>query len=78
MLIGQRMHSSIVYELKDALYRYVSVDPIANISHMDQLTEVVRSQRRWTFERLFAIGNFAQHGGLALANTMTQFLECWN
>lgn len=78
LLMAEKVSSVIVDEIKDAIYFSVSVDSTPDVSHVDQLTVIVRYVPSKTYEpveRFLTLLPISGHTGILLANTLLQFLE---
>ena len=74
-LMGEHVLNHSVKELKSAKYFSVTVDSTPVISHVDQLTSVLRYiLSRWTGGALRQFLNIRNHTGQELAKNMFDFL----
>ena len=75
-LMGKRVLSVIVEQLKAAKYYCVSIDSTPDISHVDQLTIIVRYvMEDGPVERFLTFMPFESHTGKGLANVLLAFME---
>ena len=76
MIMGEDVHKRIVSELNSAKYFSVSVDSSPDISHVDQLTCVVRYVLPdGPMERFLSFINMSNHSGKELAKNLLEFLK---
>jgi hypothetical protein len=78
LLMAEKVSSTIVDEIKDAVYFSVSVDSTPDVSHVDQLTVIIRyvsSKTHEPIERFLTLLPLSGHTGAILASTLLQFLE---
>ena len=76
--MGNQVLAVIVKELQQSKYFSLSVDSTPDISHIDQLTVVVRSVRMLdgeVVERFLTFIPIESHTGEALATTVLKFLN---
>ncbi|XP_059156041.1 zinc finger MYM-type protein 1-like [Physella acuta] len=75
-LMGQKVLSVIVDEIKTAKYFSISVDSTPDVSHVDQLTIVIRYvQDTGPIERFLKFVPMFSHTGSEIANLILTFLE---
>lgn len=80
-IMGDKVLESIVREVQDAKYFSLSVDSTPDISHVDQLTVILRYVKTTdgqVVERFFTFVPISSHTGEALATTVLTFLEKCN
>ena len=75
-IMGQKLFQSIIHELKCAKYFSVSIDSTPDITHIDQLTCVLRYVLDdGPVERVVKFIEICGHTGEELANSLLMFLE---
>ena len=75
-IMGQKWFQSIIHELKCAKYLSVSIDSTPDITHIDQLTCVLRYVLdNGPVERFVKFIEIGGHTGEELANSLLMFLE---
>nr|XP_023014929.1 zinc finger MYM-type protein 1-like [Leptinotarsa decemlineata] len=74
--MGHQVLSQIISELKKAKYYSISVDSTPDISHVDQLTFVVRYMKDCSpIEQFLDFIPIERHGAEYLPDTVVSFLE---